>query len=127
MGEASSTERLIARLDEGDASAFAELLDQHRQRLRRMVCFRLDPRIAARVDASDVVQEAMAEAYHQLPRYLHEHPLPFYPWLRQIAWQKLVHLHQRHLYRQKRTVFRERDLDALFLGTAMQMSSIICF
>jgi RNA polymerase sigma-70 factor (ECF subfamily) len=40
--------------------------------------------------------------------YLAARPLPFYPWLRQIAWEKLVHLHDRHLRARKRTVTREQ-------------------
>jgi RNA polymerase sigma-70 factor (ECF subfamily) len=49
----------------------------------------------------------MAEASQKLGDYLRERPLPFYPWLRQIAWQRLVHLHTRHVSTQKRTVVRE--------------------
>jgi len=33
--------------------------------------------------------------------------LPFYPWLRQIAWDRLVHLHEQHVHAQKRSVIRE--------------------
>src|SRR5262249_38832705 len=56
---------------------------------------------------SDVVQEALVEACQELPAYLRQRPLPFYPWLRQIAWQRLVDLHRCHLLVQKRSVLRE--------------------
>ena len=82
-------------------------MDRHRSRLRQMVAVRIDPRLAARVDPSDVVQEALAEASQKLPEYLRERPLPFYPWLRQIAWETLVDMHTRHLAVQKRSVTRE--------------------
>jgi RNA polymerase sigma-70 factor (ECF subfamily) len=77
-----------------------------------MVSVRIDPRLAARIDPSDVVQDALAEASQKLPDYLKNHPVPLYPWLRQIAWERLVHLHTRHLGAQKRAVTREgrRDL-----------------
>jgi len=72
-----------------------------------MVAFRLDRRLAARVDPSDVVQEALAEAAQKLSDYLVRRPLPFYPWLRQLALQRLVDLHRLHIQAQKRSVTRE--------------------
>src|ERR1700757_2715447 len=84
-----------------------ELLDRHRDRLRRMVAVRLDPRLAAGVDPSDVVQEALAKADAKLDRYLRERPLPFYPWLRQLAQERLIDLHRRHVQARRRSVTRE--------------------
>jgi RNA polymerase sigma-70 factor (ECF subfamily) len=101
------TDELLRRADEGDASAAGQLLGRHRARLRQMVAVRIDPRLAARVDPSDVVQEALAEATKKLPDYLRHRPLPFYPWLRQIAWEKLLDMHTRHVAVQKRSVTRE--------------------
>jgi hypothetical protein len=43
------TEELLRRAGAGDASARQQLLARHRDRLRRMVAVRLDPRLAARV------------------------------------------------------------------------------
>ncbi len=57
-----NTDELLRRADAGDISAKGELLDRHRGRLRQMVSVRIDPRLAARVDPSDVVQETLAEA-----------------------------------------------------------------
>ena len=77
--EDSSTEELLRRAGSGSRSALQLLLGGHRDRLRRMVSVRMDPRIAARVDPSDVVQEALAVASRKLPDYLRQRPLPFYP------------------------------------------------
>ena len=55
-------DQLIESAGRGDAAARQQLLHEHRDRLRRMVAVRLDRRLAARVDPSDVVQEALAEA-----------------------------------------------------------------
>jgi len=57
---------------------------------------------------SDVVQEVLAEAARKLPGYVGHAPLPFYPWLRQIAWDHLVKLHRDHMRTQKRSALRER-------------------
>jgi RNA polymerase sigma-70 factor (ECF subfamily) len=103
----TDTEHLLRRAAEGDEAARDQLLERHRRRLRRMVAVRFDPRLAARVDPSDVVQETLAEAAAQLHRYLHERPLPFYPWLRRMAERRLIELHRRHVQARRRTVTRE--------------------
>jgi RNA polymerase sigma-70 factor (ECF subfamily) len=102
------TDELVRRAGEGDASATRVLFERHRGRLARMVNLRMDPRVRGRIDPSDVVQETLVAASQRMERYLAERPLPFYPWLRQIAWEKLVHLHDRHLRARKRTVTREQ-------------------
>jgi RNA polymerase sigma-70 factor (ECF subfamily) len=101
------TEILIERASAGDERARDDLFARHRDRLRRMVAVRMDPRLGTRFDASDIVQEAFQEASRQLDDYLRQPQLPFYPWLRHIAWQRLVQLQRRHLYAQKRSVTRE--------------------
>jgi RNA polymerase sigma-70 factor (ECF subfamily) len=104
----TDTEELIRRAREGDQSAVENLMQRHRKRLRQMIRTRMDPRVVARVDPSDVVQDVLAAAYRGLPRYLESCPIPFYPWLRRIAWQKLVHCHEQHLHATKRSVTREQ-------------------
>lgn len=98
---------LIDRAADGDAAAGDELLTLHRDRLRQMISVRIDPAVSPRLDPSDVIQETMIEASRKLPDYLQHQPLPFYPWLRQIAWERLVHLHAKHVGAQKRSVYRE--------------------
>jgi RNA polymerase sigma-70 factor (ECF subfamily) len=102
------TEELLDRAGTGDRTARHELLTRHRSRLRQMVALRIDRRIAARIDPSDVVQEALADAALSLSDYLRDRPLPFYPWLRQFAWERLLQLHRRHVQAQRRSVGREQ-------------------
>ncbi len=106
----ADTDRLLERARQRDAGAFEELLARHRHRLRQMVAVRMDNRISARVDPSDVVQEAMAEATKRFDAYVQEPVVAFYPWLRRIAWERLVDLHRRHIGAEKRSVTRERSL-----------------
>ncbi len=116
------TDQLVELAARGDASAADELLDRCRSRLRRMVAVRLDERISARVDPSDVVQEALAEAHAKLPDYFAHRPVSFYPWLRQIAWQRLLKLHRTHLAADRRSVRREAAGDVpLPDDSAMQL------
>ena len=97
----SDTGELIDRAKLGDGSAFEQLLTRHRDRLRHMVSVRIDERLSPRVDPSDVVQEAMVVAAMKFEAYLSEPVVPFYPWLRRIAWERLVDLHRRHIRRRK--------------------------
>jgi RNA polymerase sigma-70 factor (ECF subfamily) len=98
---------LLRAAASGDEAAGQQLLARHRGRLRQMVAAHLDHRLAARIDPSDVVQEALADAARGLAAYLRERPLPFYPWLRQFARQRLLELHRRHIRARRRSVERE--------------------
>src|SRR4051794_14464625 len=100
------TDLLLRRAARGEEEARHRLLERHRDRLRRMVAVRLDPRLAARLDPSDIVQEALADAHQKLDQYAHERPLPFYPWLRRLAWERVVQAHRYH-GRARRSVDRE--------------------
>jgi RNA polymerase sigma-70 factor (ECF subfamily) len=75
-----------------------------------MVTLHLDQRLAGRVDPSDVVQDSFITASRRLPEYAQQRPIPFYPWLRQIAWERLLDLHRHHLA-YKRSVLREQRND----------------
>src|SRR5262249_38077670 len=101
------TELLLRDAARGDAEALRILLNKHRERLRRMVALRLDARLAARVDASDIVQETLADAARKLDDYARVRPLPFYLWLHRLAAERLVQAHRRHLWSQARGVARE--------------------
>jgi RNA polymerase sigma-70 factor (ECF subfamily) len=123
---ATDTEDLLERAAAGDAAARDQLLERHRDRLRRMVGVRFDPRLVARVDPSDVVQEALAEAAAQLDRYLQERPLAFYPWLRQFAQRRLIDLHRRHVQARRRSVTREEAVAGLPDGSALALAERLC-
>ncbi len=101
------TEELIELTARGETEARQQLLVRHRKRLVKMVAVRLDRAVAARVDPSDVVQEVLAEAAQHLDEFLRTRPLPYYAWLRQFAWERLVKLHRHHIRSKKRSVTRE--------------------
>lgn len=101
------TERLLERVVAGDGSARHLLLQRYRGRLAAMVRVRMDSRLTARFDPSDVVQDTLAEAARKLDTFAKTQPIPFYPWLRNMAWERLIQLHRQHLHAQRRTVRRE--------------------
>jgi RNA polymerase sigma-70 factor (ECF subfamily) len=102
-----STETLLDRADRGDRSAIGSLLERHRGRLKRLVARRLNRRLRARIDASDVVQESLADASRRLPEYLRGRPMGFFPWLRRLALQRLGWSRRVHLVARRRSVKRE--------------------
>jgi RNA polymerase sigma-70 factor (ECF subfamily) len=75
-----------------------------------MVNLHLDARLAARLDASDVVQETFLDAQKLLPAYLKDPRLAFYVWLRVLTLDRLGKIHRQHLGAQCRTVEREASL-----------------
>jgi RNA polymerase sigma-70 factor, ECF subfamily len=113
------TNELLKRARNGDDDARRRLLTRHQVRLRQMVSARFDRRLLARFDPSDVVQEAMIEANAKLSDYLRGQPVPFYPWLRAIAWQRLLKLRRRHLRASKRSVLREEPNDLALSDESM--------
>ncbi len=110
----------IENLRGGDRQALAALFEQHRQRLRRMVELRLDPRLRARIDASDVVQEAFLDIARDLDAYLADPKLPPMLWLRLHVGRRLTRLHRQHLGTRMRDAGQEISLHQ---GALPQVSS----
>ena len=106
--DAENTQSLLREIKAGDDAAINRLLERHRAALRRMVEMRLDPKIRQRVDASDIVQEAMMEANRRLTAFLEKPGMPFHLWIRQIATDRLIDQHRRHRVSQKRSVDMEQ-------------------
>src|SRR5438093_34489 len=104
--DSKETSALLERIKAGDDRAFDALFARHRDSLRAFIDLRLDPRIRARVDPSDVVQETQLEAYHRLRDYLERAPMPFRVWLRKTAYERLLKM-QRHHAAARRSVGRE--------------------
>jgi RNA polymerase sigma-70 factor (ECF subfamily) len=104
------TGRLLTQVMAGDRQALDRLLTQHRGFLRRAVEFRLDPRVRARMDASDIVQEAQLEAAQRISDYLRRRPMPFHIWLEKTAYETLLRLRRQHVEAACRSVGNEVPL-----------------
>jgi RNA polymerase sigma-70 factor, ECF subfamily len=110
MQDSEQTQNLLARARQGDPAAVERLLADHREPVRRMIGLRLDPAIAQRLDASDVVQDVLLEASRRLDDYLRNPVMPFHLWLRHIARDHIIDAHRRHHQAKKRGVDREKPL-----------------
>jgi len=70
------TDELLRLAETGQRDAMEMLFERHRDKLRRMVEIRLEPRLRKRFDPSDVVQDSLAAGPSQsdpklrhLPRF----------------------------------------------------------
>jgi len=93
-------------LRSGDDQALAPLFELHRERLQRMVHYRLDPRLVGRIDAEDVLQESYLEAGKRLAAF-RDDDKPFFVWMRLITQQTMIDLHRKHLGAKMRNAGRE--------------------
>jgi len=105
----------------GDRRRIEQLLDEHRDYLRKVVRFRMDPRLARRVDVSDVVQETQMEALRRLDDFLKDPAVPVKLWLRKLACQQLIMEQRRHVVAAIRSVEREQRPDRSSIEIARQL------
>lgn len=108
--DSGETQELLARIGAGEAEAFNRLFVRYQPWLRRLVELRLDGRMRARLDPSDVVQETQLEAFRRLGGFVKEPPMPFRLWLRKTLEERLRMAERRHLETRGRTVRRELTL-----------------
>jgi RNA polymerase sigma-70 factor (ECF subfamily) len=94
-----------------DASQeLTELFERYRERLKLMVHLRMDRRLQARVDSSDVLQEAFLEGAERYERYKAKPTMPPFLWLRFLVGQRMILMHRRHLGVKARAAGREVSL-----------------
>src|SRR4051812_6785915 len=91
------TSSIVERLRGGDRSALGRLFELYRDRLHRMVDLRMDSRLRARLDASDVLQEAYMEIAADLDSFLADGRLTPLLWMRLHVGRRLITLHRQHL------------------------------
>ncbi len=116
----------IQRLNSGGENALAGLFSDYRDRLERLVEFRLDPRLRSRVDSADVLQEAYIEMARRHHQYLISPEVSFYVWARQITLQTLIDV-QRRRFGQKRSPQHEiRFVRTPTEGTSDSIAQFLC-
>jgi len=115
----ASTMALLERARAGEQAALNEVFSRHRSRLRTMVELRLDRKLQARIDPSDVIQDAYVDVVNRLEEYLREPHLPLFLWLRLMVGERLMKLHRHHVG----TQMRDAGLEVLLYRGALPMAS----
>jgi RNA polymerase sigma-70 factor (ECF subfamily) len=116
---------LEQRLRGGDTQALAELFSLERDRLWRVIHFRLAEPLRGRLGPDDVLQEAFLAASQRLKHYADGPATSPFIWLRMIVNQTLVDLHRQHLGAQRRDAAREVSLDGVPYSQATSASVAI--
>lgn len=117
--------QLLAMVKQGDRQALGVLFDRHRNRLKRMVETRIDPRVRARIDASDVIQDVQIEATRRLTEYLEQPNVSFFTWMRFLAKQKMAEIIRRNVHAQARDVRRELNFEVSPEASSIALAGLL--
>lgn len=114
------------RLADGGEAVLATLFSEYRERLKRLIDFRLDQRLKSRVDTSDVLQESFIELARRYQDYLKQPDLSFFVWARQLTVQTLIDIQRRH-FGQKRSPTQEAKLPHYYADdTSCSIAQFFC-
>jgi RNA polymerase sigma-70 factor (ECF subfamily) len=97
-------------------------LERYRAYLRLLAGARLDPRLRAKLDPSDLVQQTLLEAYQGLDGFRGRSAEEMAGWLRQILARNLANA-LRDFRRDKRDVAREQDLEGLLRDSSARVEA----
>src|SRR5262245_48017936 len=84
----------------------------------------LDPRLQSKLDAEDVVQEALLEAHRKREQFRGDNTLQLKAWLRQILLSRLANALQK-FRTQKCDASREQSLDAALEKSSARLQAML--
>jgi len=113
MTPSASDDNVAPSAEIASQNQLPHLFESFRTRLRTLVQVRIDRRIRARVDASDIVQEAFVDAVRRFPEYQKDRKMTPYLWFRFLTLQQLSLAHRRHLGVKARAASREQSMNAM--------------
>jgi RNA polymerase sigma-70 factor, ECF subfamily len=105
---------------EGEAPG--DILERFRTYLHLLARLQLDPRLQAKLDASDVVQQTLLEAYQGMAQFRGSSDGELIGWLRQILVRNLTNA-VRDFRRAKRDLAREQSPDAALEDSAQALDA----
>jgi RNA polymerase sigma-70 factor, ECF subfamily len=114
----------LARL--GDSEALGRLLESYRPYIRLLVRGVRDPRLRARIDESDLIQDALVQAHRFFADFHGASVDEFLAWLRPVVLRAAGHTLRSHRGTGKRDVGREKaaeDLAALLIDSGTSPSA----
>jgi len=106
----SNPGQLLELAKAGDEAALGSLLERYRKYLHLLARINLNQRLQAKLDASDVVQEAYLGAYKDFPKFRGGTEQEFTAWLRQVLANVLANIVRHYEKTQQRNVRLERQL-----------------
>ena len=115
-------EELVQELRADREEALAKYFSEVRDRLARIVAFRMDYRLSGRVSESDVIQDTFVRASQRIDSFLDKPDMPFFVWLRLEANQRLHEIHRQHFGAEKRDIRREVNLTQKPAGNQTSMA-----
>ena len=125
--ESTQETELLSRAKLGDAESLGLLMQQHFDKLTRIVEFRMDPRLSGRLEPRDVVQESFLEATKRFAYFVENQKSTFFLWLRYLTIQKLSELHRHHFGVIARDKRREVSIFQLpqSVATSAQIAAVL--
>lgn len=102
---------LLDRLRRGDSEAWQDVAETFRQRLRNLAASALPAEVACRADASDMVQQSLAEANESLTAFRGNSLPELFDWLAAILSHNVTDAVRQHMLAKRRTVNAEHRLD----------------
>jgi RNA polymerase sigma-70 factor (ECF subfamily) len=112
LGELTSENGDLAkRLREGHPESWGALTAAYRQRLRDLAAAKLPAEVAGRADASDIVQQTLAEANESFAAFHGTTESELHGWLTAILNHNVDDVVRQHVLAQRRTVRVECHLD----------------
>ncbi len=109
-------QNVLEKAKAGDAACVGELLGVYRDYLLGIAVAKLDPRVRARCNPSDVVQETLMEAFRDFHQFRGGLEREFLAWIRQILSNNLARMVELHLLTDKRDMRRERPIEQAVVG-----------
>lgn len=100
----------LKRACSGDGSALGRLMQQLRPWLLDLARQQLDPKLRARLDESDLVQQTCLSIHRRIVRFEGSDPAQFMAWLKLVHENNIKNVARDQLQRQKRAAGREQSL-----------------
>jgi RNA polymerase sigma-70 factor (ECF subfamily) len=102
----------LDRARRGDTAALGALLESYSPYIRVLVRSLSTSRLQARLDESDLIQDAVLEAHRQFGRFRGSTPAELTAWLRQVVLRTVGHVLREHLGTAARDATRDQPLVA---------------
>lgn len=124
MTAKSEFEGLLSDARKASGDAVGQLLGRYRNLLRMLVRAQLRGPIQARVDDSDLVQDALVQAFKGFSQFRGQTEAEMVAWLRSILASQLASLYRHHCAA-KRSLAMERKLDLELQRSSVAMQQTL--